>query len=322
MIVSFIIPALNEERHLARCLGSIFALERPAEVTGVEILVVDNQSKDRTSAIALEFGAKVVTVPPGLVSRSRNAGVRASGGRLLAFLDADCEISSDWLTRCAGHVIQPEVLAAGTGMAAPAPTAPWVERCWYTIAYKRPVAESERVDWLMSFNLLVRREAFVQVGGFDESLVTCEDSDFGYKLAARGRLIRDHVARTVHHGESKTLSQFFRREAWRSRGNLPMAFRHGMMARELPSLLGPPAFVVALLAGLILMALAFEWTDLVWTGLSLFVAALLLPATVLLGKGIYPARHGMFFASWVLFSVYLFARFVGMFLPIGRVTDR
>lgn len=285
----------------------------------MEVVVVDNQSRDRTAAIAREHAAKVVTVPPGLVSRSRNAGARESEGVLLAFLDADCELSRDWLIRCVGHLRRPEVLAVGAAMAPPAPAAPWVERGWHAIAHSRPRDDSERVDWLMSFNLLVRREAFDRVGGFDESLVTCEDSDLGYRLSALGQLIRDHVAQAVHHGESKTLGQFFRREAWRSRGNLPLVFRRGLLMRDLPSLLGPPAFVAALITGLALLALAWLWPLLAWAGGVLLVAALLLPTVFILRKGIYPTNPGNFFFCWVLVCAYLCARFLGMFLPVGRV---
>jgi glycosyltransferase involved in cell wall biosynthesis len=319
MQVTFIIPALNEERHLPRCLGSIAALEVPAAVTGIEVVVVDSKSTDRTAEVAREHGARVVPVEPGLIARSRNTGARESGGELLAFVDADCELSRDWLVRCVGHLADPGVLAAGTGMAPPAADVPWVEKCWHELAHAHPSGESERVDWLASFNLIVRRSAFDAVGGFDEALVTCEDSDFGYKLAKRGVLMRDHVATTAHHGESKTLGQFYRREAWRSCGNLPVLSRQGVALRELPSLVIPPMFALSLLAGVVLFCLALIWPWLAWAAVSSLAVAVLLPMLMLLRRGVHPGRPGLFCQCWVLACVYLWARAVGMLMPMRRV---
>lgn len=319
MILSFIIPALNEERHLPRCLQSIAALARPPEVTDIEVLVVDSQSRDRTAEVARQLGARVLTVTPGQIARSRNTGARECRGQLLAFVDADCELSPDWLTRGFDHLRAADVVAVGTNIATPPPQAPWVERCWYALAYRPPAVTSQRVDWLMSFNLLLRREAFDRVGGFDEALVSCEDSDFGYKLAACGPVIRDYVAFTVHHGESKTLRQFFRREAWRSRGNLPLVLRQGLALRELPSLLVPPAFVAALGGGAALLLLGLLWPALAWLGGALLLGAVLLPALVVLRKGVSPAAPARFAQCYALFTTYLFARSVGLVAPVGRV---
>ena len=84
--VSFIVPALNEEKHIGRCLNSIQRLIRPAELDEVEIIVVDNQSTDRTVLVSKGFGAEVITVSPGYPSRARNAGAWAAQGDWLADL--------------------------------------------------------------------------------------------------------------------------------------------------------------------------------------------------------------------------------------------
>ena len=319
MQVSFIIPALNEERLLGQCLASICSLDLPSGVSGIEILVVDSQSQDQTAEIARGFGAKVVTVQPGSISRSRNTGARESRGELLAFIDADCELPREWLVRCAGHLARPEVLAAGACMAPPPPSAPWVERCWHALAYRPPAVESERVGWLMSFNLLVRREAFDRVGGFDETLVTCEDSDFGYKLAEIGQLVKDYSARAGHHGSSKTASEFFRREAWRNRGSLLLAFRHRLQAREWITFVMPPVFSACLLGGPILLLLSLAWPGLAWFGGPMLAIAALVPAVFLLTKGLHPSRPVLYLQCWIVFCLYLLARTFGMLLPFRRV---
>jgi glycosyltransferase involved in cell wall biosynthesis len=318
--VSFIIPALNERQHLPTCLRSIFALDKPGTVTDIEVHVVDTGSLDGTPQIAREHGARVVVAEPGRVGRTRNVGARASHGELLAFIDADCELSTNWLARCAGHFQDSDVVAVGTTMPSPEDSAPWVEVCWYAIAHRPRDIEVERVDWLPSFNLLVRRDAFMKVGGFDETLVTCEDSDLGYKLSSFGKLLRDHVVPTRHYGESKSLREFFRREAWRSRGSAQSLFSHKLKLGELPSVLVPPAFVAAWIAGLVLVALAARWPWLAWAGAGLIVAAAMLPVAALLKKRVSPVNAGLFVRCWTLLSVYFCARAVGLVMPIRRLS--
>ena len=64
-----------------------------------------------------------------------------------------------------------------------------MQRTW---SYLLRVRERrERARWLPSANLAVRREVFERVGGFDESLTTCEDADLSYRLARQGVLLDD-----------------------------------------------------------------------------------------------------------------------------------
>src|SRR6476661_7345717 len=104
VFVSFIIPALNEEKHIGVCLESIHRLQMPPEISGMEIIVVDNNSTDRTVKISREMGAQVVGVVPKNPSRARNAGAGAARGDWLAFVDADCELASDWIVACGSHL--------------------------------------------------------------------------------------------------------------------------------------------------------------------------------------------------------------------------
>ncbi|MCE9556461.1 MAG: glycosyltransferase [Planctomycetes bacterium] len=329
MLVSFIIPALNEERHLPACLRSIAALDKPATVSEIEVIVVDNGSQDATTSVARQYGALVMVSEPGRIGRTRNIGARQARGDVLAFIDADCELSANWLTRCVEHLQDAQIVAVGTRMAPPAEHSSWVENSWFAMAHQSPDADVEPVDWLPSFNMLVRRSEFDQIGGFDERLVTCEDSDLGYRLGARGRLVRDHVATTRHHGESKTLKVFFRREAWRGRDSARSLFSGKIILSELPSVLVPPAFLSLLILGTVLLALAAAgaialwpaWVGnvLAWGGAACLVVAALLPAAALLKKRISPLQPLLFLQCWTLLGVYFCARAVGLVFPMRRL---
>ena len=94
MKFSVVIPAYNEEEFLPRLIESIevaranFAGERDQ----VEVIVADNNSNDRTAAVAAEHGARVVRVAKRRIAAARNGGARAASGEILCFIDADSAV--------------------------------------------------------------------------------------------------------------------------------------------------------------------------------------------------------------------------------------
>jgi len=88
MDYSIIIPAYNEEQFLPKTLKSL--QESMLSLPGKgEVIVVDNNSSDRTADMARRNGARVVFEPVNQISRARNAGARAAVGKFLIFIDAD-----------------------------------------------------------------------------------------------------------------------------------------------------------------------------------------------------------------------------------------
>lgn len=97
--VSVVVPARNEEGPLASLLASLLS-SRHGRASGVDVVVVDDGSIDRTVAVARAGGARVVTAgapPPGWTGKAWacQAGVRASTGEHLLFLDADTVLAPD-----------------------------------------------------------------------------------------------------------------------------------------------------------------------------------------------------------------------------------
>ncbi len=85
---SVIIPAYNEESYLPATLAGLQLAMSAIPYHG-EIIVVDNNSTDKTAEIALKFGARVIFEPFRQIARTRNSGARAAKGAYLVFLDAD-----------------------------------------------------------------------------------------------------------------------------------------------------------------------------------------------------------------------------------------
>jgi len=93
MKISVVIPAFNEEANIGNCLRSLKKQSRPAD----EIIVVDNNSTDKTAQIAKKLGATVILEKKQGIAFARNAGFNAAKGDIIARIDADSTAHHNWL---------------------------------------------------------------------------------------------------------------------------------------------------------------------------------------------------------------------------------
>jgi glycosyltransferase involved in cell wall biosynthesis len=91
-MISFIVPAYNEEHELSDTLAAIHSAASGAGQP-YEVIVVDDASTDATPQIAADAGAKVIPIHRRHIAASRNAGARAAQGEYLFFVDADTRIN-------------------------------------------------------------------------------------------------------------------------------------------------------------------------------------------------------------------------------------
>ncbi len=177
-MISFIIPAYNEERLLGQTLGAIREAARSLDEP-YEIIVVDDASSDRTSAVAVEGGARVIAVNCRQISATRNAGAKAALGSMFIFVDADTLVS-DKAVRAAVTAMRQGAVGGGCAFRFDG-RLPLYGRVMASLA--NPIY---RVLKLASGCFLYcTREAFEAVGGFDETL-------FGAEEAAMSRALRRH----------------------------------------------------------------------------------------------------------------------------------
>ncbi|MBF8778338.1 glycosyltransferase family 2 protein [Pseudomonas fulva] len=230
-LVSIVIPMFNEARHIGRTLK---AARRAAEEAGVacELVVVDNGSSDNGPQIAREHGARVLNLPGQPIGALRNQGARHSLGDWLAFLDADIEVPRNWLLL----LLDLQRRGEGDVFALDCDTprqAPWFAYAWQ----RRTLRAGQTVQdcsWLPTPNLLMRREWFDQVGGFDERLRTGEDKDFTLRLHAAGarlRVLRHPVV--LHWGFEGSWAEWIGKELWRQGSHLQLLRSHGPSLRLL-----------------------------------------------------------------------------------------
>src|SRR5690349_12425649 len=92
-MITFIIPAHNEEAWVGRCVSAIHSAME-AVGTAHEIIVVDDSSTDGTSSIAQQHGVRVLRVEHRHIAATRNAGAREARGDVLFFVDADTLVNA------------------------------------------------------------------------------------------------------------------------------------------------------------------------------------------------------------------------------------
>ncbi len=111
--ISIIIPAYNEERYLAACLDSIAA----QALTPFEVIVVDNNSQDKTAEIAQQYSfVKLLHETRQGRVFAQSAGFDAASGSVLARIDADAILPPDWTGRIINYFMRPGTLTtAWTG---------------------------------------------------------------------------------------------------------------------------------------------------------------------------------------------------------------
>ena len=183
-MISFIVPAHNEEAWVGRCVAAIRSgLESLAEPH--EIIVVDDASSDATASIARQQGAQVIRVEHRQIAATRNAGARQAHGDILFFVDADTLVNAAAIQSALRSV---RAGAVG-GTCCPRFDEGWIPWWWRLTA---PVFE-RICRWLHFLPsgacLFCTRSAFEMTGGFNENYYAAEELWFVAALKRQGRYI-------------------------------------------------------------------------------------------------------------------------------------
>jgi glycosyltransferase involved in cell wall biosynthesis len=166
-LISVVIPALDEEEHIAACLRSLQAQTRRAD----EIIVVDNGSFDSTADVARSAGARVISFPRpdirmGSIGLVRQQGVEAAQGDLIVSTDADCVYSSDWLQRIEDYFAGYPSLAVLGGPAFPSNRDTLNDLISGLGNWWRSYVAGWNVPYFLGSNTSFRKEAFNRTDGY------------------------------------------------------------------------------------------------------------------------------------------------------------
>lgn len=205
MLVSVIIPTKNEEKNISTCLESV--LGQDFSRGQIEIIVVDNNSTDRTKEIAKKYTDNVFDHGPER-SAQRNFGAGKSRGDYFMYIDADMILSREVIQKCVEEIESdsdiialyiPEIISG--------------KNFWNRVRnLERSFYDGTAID----APRFLRKDKFFEVGGFDENFTGPEDWDLGKRLKSAGKI---GIADTVlfHNEDEFTLKTYLKKKKYYSR---------------------------------------------------------------------------------------------------------
>jgi glycosyltransferase involved in cell wall biosynthesis len=305
--ISIVIPALNEEKMIGRCLESLTRLAFASD--RFEVLVVDNGSSDKTLIIAESFknrmNVKILQQTDVRISGLRNLGAREAMGDIVAFLDADCLAPPDWLDRIVALSSGDGTGIFGAHYLLPEDSS-WVGRTWHRY---QEAPKSGEVSHVPAGDLIMRREDFLKLGGFDETIQTNED----YELCDRARKAGMHVQAfpqigVIHLGTAQSLPVFFRKQAWHGTHVVKVFLRDVFKSHNRKAVF----FAAYTLLSMSAVIACATWTLArhgSWWGLVTATTALCLPPIALSVRNVLSSRrYSDFFPLFALYLTYGIAR--------------
>ncbi len=195
--ISVVIPHLNQPDHLRACLAALAGGRLQAD----EIFVVDNGSQQMPIAIcAAHPNVTLLAEPIPGPGPARNRGVAAARGDILAFIDADCLASPDWLWTARAEMADSaaQILGGDVRITMVDPTRPTMLEAYEAIYAYRMERYIAREGFTGTGNLVVRRAVLDKVGRF-AGLEVAEDRDWGQRATRAGFAIRFVAAMLVYH---------------------------------------------------------------------------------------------------------------------------
>ena len=255
MLVSIIVPAYNAAATLAECLQACLnQTHEPAEV-----IVVDDGSTDDTPAIIETFPVRYVRQENRGPAAARNRGARIARGDVIAFTDADCVPEPDWIEGLVNRFDHTTVGVGGTyGIRNDSSL---LARLIHEEIVVRHKNFRDTVDFLGSFNVAYKKDAFEAAGGFDESFTfaSAEDNDLAYRLQDAGGLLRFVPGARVAHYHPTKLRPYLKTQLRHGYWRMKLYAKHpqrsaGDQYAGLGELLGPPLSLV-LAAGILALPL-------------------------------------------------------------------
>ena len=211
MNISIITPMYNSALYIGRMIQALKDLDYPQEK--LEIIIIDNGSADNSVDIVRERGLSCRVMEGASISKMRNAGAELATGEVLAFIDSDCLVRSDWAKKAIEFIAGDVGIVGGYYGLGDSPG--WIEKTWFEL--KKDI--SGNVSFVSAGNMVLTAKVFSEVGGFDDNVETGEDWDFCQRVIAAGyRVVNQPALSLSHLGNKKTLLGIIKKERWYGRG--------------------------------------------------------------------------------------------------------
>lgn len=234
--VSMLVPCFNEERTLAGTIDSLLALEYPKKQ--LEVVIIDDGSKDGTATIGREYAQKYPTQvrfiqkENGGKYTALNLGIANSTGEIIGCLDADSFADKDALVEAVKRFEEDQTIMALTPamkVSAPRKLLELMQQVEYTfgIFYKKMFDNLSAIDVLPGPFSIYKREVFDKIGVFRHAHNT-EDMEIAFRMHEHGLRIANAHTSLVYTTVPTTIRTLIKQRVRWSQGFLQNArdYRH------------------------------------------------------------------------------------------------
>ena len=181
--ITVVVPVYNGAMTIANCLESLLAQTYPAD--RYEVVVVENGSNDETGAVVARYPVRLFHNEVRGPAAARNRGIHESQSELIAFTDADCIVTPNWLAELVQPFQDPAIGATG-GDIQPYrhnqrtdvelfndENSPWANYL---------SGKHEFLPQLYTPNAAYRRSLLIAINGFNERILTGEDVEISWRI--------------------------------------------------------------------------------------------------------------------------------------------
>ena len=225
--VSIIVAAMNNEETIEECLKAVLAQTYPAG--HIEVIVMDGGSKDATVKIAEKYPVKVFSIRLNAPA-AYNYAMKIAIHPILGFVDSDAKVEKTWLKKLVPHLNEPKVAGVSGSIDTWNSENPWARSIGYELKtrYSRIGKYTGRIA---TMNLLLKKTVIEEVGGWDEKLPSQYDTDFGFRISARGYRIAYEPSAVCYHFNRPTLHAYYRQQMQYGKNTIKLYFKHSNLAK-------------------------------------------------------------------------------------------
>ena len=208
--ISVVVCVYNGQQTIRDCCEGLRRLDYP----DYEVIIVDDGSRDATSAIAAEYDFRLIRTKNEGLANARNTGLAAATGEIIAYTDGDAWPDPDWLTYTAATFMDSEHAAVGGWNISP-PDDPPFARC-VAHAPGRPVhvlLSDLEAEHIPGVSMAFRRAALENIRGFDPQFRAAgDDVDVCWRLLETGSTLGFAHGALVWHRHRDSLKAYWKQQ--------------------------------------------------------------------------------------------------------------
>jgi glycosyltransferase involved in cell wall biosynthesis len=206
--ISVIIPTKNSHNRIEACLKSLVN----QSFSDYEIIIVDGHSSDDTVDLASKFPVRIFFEDGGNRASACNVGVSHAKGEIVAFTDDDCVVPKDWLERIAINFDRDEMQVLGGPSLTP-PESTHLEKALgatYAQVVDLTALGNKSGKKIAGCNSAYLKSTLINAGGFNEKLVTHEETEIHLRIFRKGGKIFYDPKMPVLHYRRTTFRSFYK----------------------------------------------------------------------------------------------------------------